>query len=150
MNRALRAVEGDAVEISVTAHNIGKANSQANISIYLGDPANNGTLISRLNVFILAGGTNTSSFVWYAESTGIQEIWLVLESDGAERVLSNNAISRSIFVSQPESQNFGSESFLIGLNIFLATIVVVLILRLQSDSKNGSDHEKKESEPIDE
>ena len=97
-------VEGDAVEISVTAHNIGKANSQANISIYLGDPANNGTLISRLNVFILAGGTNTSSFVWYAESTGIQEIWLVLESDGAERVLSNNAISRSIFVSQPESQ----------------------------------------------
>lgn len=142
-------VEGDAVEILVTAHNIGKANCQANISIYLGNPANNGTLISRSNVFIMAGSSNTSSYIWYAESAGSQEIWVVLESDGAERVLANNAISRSIFVSQPESQTFGSESFLIGLIIFLATIVVALTLRLQRVSNNSPNHEKKESEPND-
>ncbi len=141
-------VVGDAVEISVTAHNIGKANCQANISIYLGDPANNGTLISRSSVFIMAGGSNTSSHIWYAESAGTQEIWVVLESDGAERVLANNAISRSVFVSQPGSQDL--ESFLIGLIIFLATIVVVLTIRLQKDSNNSPSNEKKESESIDE
>ena len=143
-------VAGDAVEISVTVHNVGKVNSQASVSVYLGDPVNNGTLISRSNVFIPAGGANTSSFIWYAESAGAQEVWVVLESNGAERILANNAISQSVFVSQPESQTPGSESFLIGLNIFLATIVVVLTLRLQSRSKNGPGHKKKESESIDE
>ena len=143
-------VQGDIVQISVTAHNIGKVNCQANISIYLGDPANNGTLISHSNVFIMAGSTNTNSYAWYVESEGILEIWVVLESDGAERVLANNAISRSIYVSQPESQNLELESSLIGLNIFLATIVVVLVLRLQRNSNNSSNKEKKESESIDE
>ena len=138
------------MEIQITAYNIGKVNCQANISVYLGDPTNNGTLIYRSEVPILAGSSNTSSFVWYAGSAGMQEIWVVLQSDGAERVLANNVMSQSIFVSQPESLDSELVSSLIGLNIFLAAVVIVLTIRLQINSKNSSNHEKKESESIDE
>ena len=140
-------VEGDAVEITVTAHNIGKANCQANVSIYLGDPANNGTLISRSNVYILAGGTNTSSFVWYAESAGTQEIWVVLQSDGAERILANNVIGQSLFVSQPESEDL--VPFLLAMNAILAIIIIAMTIRLQRYSKSHPNNEKKESESSD-
>jgi len=141
---------GDAVEILVTVHNVGKLNSQANISIYLGDPANNGTLIYRSEALIPAGDSNTSSFLWYAESAGMQEIWVMLQSDGSERILTNNAIAQPLFVSQPESQEYGLISLLIITNIILAAAVVALAARLRSHSKNGPAQEKKESEFIDE
>ena len=80
----------------------------------------------------------------------MQEIWVVLQSDGAERVLANNIVSQSIFISQPESLDSGLVSSLIGLNIFLAAVIVVLTIRLQINSKNNSNHEKKESESNDE
>ena len=148
LNGLLR--QGDIVEISVTANNVGKTSCQANVSIYLGDPDNGGKLLSYSEIFILPGGTNTTSYVWQTESAGMQEIWVVLESDGTERVIGNNAAARSIFVSQPESQEYGLVYFLLILNIILAVAMVAMATRLRKYSKNSLNNEEKESESIDE
>lgn len=119
--------EGKLLTLTVNVTNRGQIDSWATVYLYNGNPETGGVSVDSMDTFVNAGGSNTTTLKWMAES-GTESLWIIVSSNITERNLGNNAVEKPIAVSLAPSFDDNIVALLLLTNMISLIIIVILLL----------------------